>query len=829
MGEAFRCAKTCLIIILGTAFLSLIGGATYLNQVGFPGQYGNWLKSQLGERGLHLTFETLRYDLRRGLVATDVEFFSDGEDGQPVLTAREVIIDIDKTKAMRGKMKLRRIEVLQGTAQIPVDENGRLVTAREITGALVITDNDRAQVDQATGIIEGIHVSLSTDLKLPKGRDGASKLGDGPQHSNRILSFVLDELALWNINPKQPPRLTFSSRGDLGHPERISTSFALEAEKLARNDYQLNKLALAGDFKAQLVTLDKVLLEDFSGTATGKIDWSTQRREGRFDLTSTLQLQAFLKSCFGLELLTDLTLHESPVIDVIGTYSAPKDGPLSVSATGNAVIHRFNFLDAPYEGLSSEFSWQDGDLYLRDLEVSHLKGLLSGEILAQKNLVRYDLKSTLPLEAFRPFIKPGSGLDKATGAFEFREDSTLLVEAMGSIDRDNLKAWSALGKIHLEHVTYRGTSIHYLTSDYNFIPGETEYSNISALLNDERENARLRFGAKASSKLIADRILYNTGSRLTTISNLRGKTWPSPIVRIFSPKIAAYLEKNFQFHQPPSLALNGAIAGRGTDRSNTRFSVSVRTEDQTDYPFLGKNLPLNRLNADVTVLGADINVKNLSFTTLGGSANGSVFVSTKDKSDYRGSIKWDNLSFPQISRVYQFKEEEQGSLTGNIDFSGSGGGIRKFNADGLIGIRQGNLVSLPILGPLSPIIAGVLGDKQLGYERAKDASATFAIRSGVLQTKDFVAVSNSLNLTGEGWVDLATERMDMTVRLNARGLLGLLTIPLQPLKGVFQFRGTGNFSKPNWRSSPFTRPARGDNDPIFKPPGRAQIVTPPAR
>ena len=187
-------------------------------------------------------------------------------------------------------------------------------------------------------------------------------------------------------------------------------------------------------------------------------------------------------------------------------------------------------------------------------------------------------------------------------------------------------------------------------------------------------------------------------------------------------------------------------------------------------------------------------------------------------------MKWDQLSFPLVSRTYEFKEEEKGTLTGSIDFNGTANGIRGFNADGLIGITKGNLVSLPVLGPLSPVIAGVLGDKRMGYQRAKDASSTFAIRQGVAQTKDFVATSTSIVLTGEGWIDLNTKKMDMTVRVNARGLLGLLTIPLKPLKGIFQFRGTGLYSAPLWRSSPFIRPAKGNADPLFQKAGKAQVV-----
>jgi len=823
MGYAFRFAKTILMINFGVVFLGTICGVIYLNKVGFPGQYGNWLRSQLSDKGLHLSFETLHFDLRRGLVATNVEFYARAGDGNPMLEAGEVIIDLDKTKALRGKLSLRKLEVFDGTAKIPVDENGRMVTANGINGSLVITDNKRAQIDGATGLIEGIRVSFSADVKFqdlgkrdPEDRD--------PNQINKILSVVLDELALWTMADDSPPVLTFSTRGDLNHPDRMSTRFSLEAQNLARKDYQLNRLAIAGDFKGQLVTLDQVLLEDASGAAAGKIDWSVLRREGRFDLTSTLQLQAFLKSCFGIVILQNLTFEEAPLIDVTGTFSAPPGETFSVKAVGNCRVNRFQFLDSPYEGLSSEFSWQDGDLYLRDLKVRHTNGQLQGEILAQDNLVRYDLKSTLPLEAFRPFIEPGGGLDAAVSTLKFYENSTIAVDAVGSLDRNNLKDWAASGKVHLKDFTFRGTSMHYMSCDYNFIPGEAELSRISGLLNDQKEDARSRFRAASSEEVFADRVLYDPESRITTISNLRGRLWPTPIVRIFAPKTAEHLEENYRFHQPPTVVLNGTFAGRPDERHHTKLSVALRTEGRTDYPFLGKILPLHNVTADITVIGSGITVKNLAFATLGGTASGAVFVDASGNTPYRGAIKWDGLSFPEISRVYQFKEEEKGSLTGSIDFRGSRGGIRNFNADGLIGIRQGNLVSLPVLGPLSPIIAGVLGGKRMGYERTKDASSTFAIRNGVVQTQDFVAVSPNITLTGEGWLDLATKRMDMTVRLNARGLLGFLTLPLQPFKGIFQFRATGKYSKPNWQSSPFTRPARGQNDPLFLKAGKARIV-----
>jgi hypothetical protein len=827
MIHTLRVAKTTITLVLVAIVVAIIGGFIYLNQVGFPGRYGDWLRDELATRGIHLSFDSLRLDLRRGLVAKNVSFYVSAENRMPLLEAGEMTLDLDKTKAIQGEFKLRNIRVTGGTARIPVDENGRMVTARDINGSLIITESGRATIHETTGLIEGIRVTVSADLKLTK--DIGEDLPDDQQkalQSNHVLSLVLDELALWSIPHESPPELAFKIKGDLNHPDRLITTFNLKATDLTRNDYHLNQLMVSGDLQAQLVTLDEILLEDSSGSALGQADWSVSRREGRFEVESDLQLQHFLQSCFGITVLKNLTLETPPILKLTGTYAAPESKKFSVRASGQGTIGKFQFVGTPFTGLASDFSWHDGDLYLRDLEVTHRKGQINGSLLLESGLARYDMRSTLPLAAFRPFIKKESNLDKIISDLELSENSIVALDAVGTSDRTDLTSWSALGKVHLTNFSYRGTKFQHLGSNYNFIPGQVEFARTIAQLNDDQEPARRRFQGPPSDELYADRILYETSTRVTTISNLRGKIWPTPIIRSFTPSVAKHLEENYRFHQPPHLVLNGNFAGRKEDRAKTIFSVAATTEGQTDHPFLGEDLPLQNLAADIVVRGAGITVKNLTCATLGGSISGSVFadVNPGNTTTYKGAMKWDQLSCPLISKTYKFKEEEKGTLTGSIDFNGNAKGIRSFNANGLIAITQGNLVSLPVLGPLSPIIAGVLGDKRVGYEQAKDASSTFAIVKGVAQTKDFVATSTSIVLTGNGWIDLLTKKIDMTVRVNARGLLGFLTLPLKPLKGIFQFRGTGLYSAPKWRSSPFIRPANGNADPLFQKAAKAQIV-----
>lgn len=826
MIHAVRLIRTSLFLLVTVAALSLVSGLIYLNQVGFPGGYGEWISEELDRNGLHLSFETLRFEPTRGLVATKVSLFQDEARTTTLLEADEMVIDLDKTKAMRGTFKLHGLEITNGMARIPSKDPAKSLRAEGINGKLEITDNGHALLREASARIEGIEIEVSASLKLVEQRETAPSEKPGSQTSDLILGF-LEELELWTLPPESPPRISFQVEGDLNQPDRIQTTFQVEARNLSRRDYEIKALEFSGDLHGQVITLDRLRIEDESGVLEGQIDWSLDQRDGRVDLRSTLRPRDFLRQCFGPDLLPDLHLQDSPRLTLKGSYTVSEKGKLAVRATGKVAFGQCRYRETAYDRFASEFSWRDNNLFLRDLELASKDKLLRGNLIIRDENIEFDLNSTLPIEAFRPVIKPGTGLDLALQDLSFSPKSIVHVDLKGNLNQRDPRIWSASGEARLENLRYKKNSIHRLATKFQLDRNQAAFSDLVALPDDQDESVRRRHGGQPSGEIRADRILFQSSSDSVTITNLRGKVWPSPIVRIFAPKTAAHLAANYRFHQPPHLTLNGRFAGRAEDKDLTSFSVGVRTTGRTDYPFLGYHLPLNDLKADVMVQGERITVKNLTASTLEGTIEGAVScdVPSERKTAYRGDLTWSGISFRELSRVYQFEKEERGTLGGKITFVGVEGSARGFNAEGAIMIARGNLVSIPILGPLSPLMAGILRDKRMGYERAKNASGRFTVREGVLETKDFTAISTSITLTGEGWIDLHTDKMDMVVRVNARGLLGLISLPLQPLKGIFQFRGTGTFDKPNWRSAPFSRPPRGENDPIF----RKQNPTTPSR
>jgi hypothetical protein len=121
------------------------------------------------------------------------------------------------------------------------------------------------------------------------------------------------------------------------------------------------------------------------------------------------------------------------------------------------------------------------------------------------------------------------------------------------------------------------------------------------------------------------------------------------------------------------------------------------------------------------------------------------------------------------------------------------------------------------------LVSGVLNNRRAGFERAKSAFCNFKIKDGVLSTRDFRTVTTSLSFAGDGSVDLKNRTLDFTMRMNARGLLGLITLPLRPFYGMFQFRGTGPLKEPKWENVMFTTPP-AEQDSLLLPAPKARAV-----
>lgn len=1056
-------------LVIAASALFLVGvccGFVWLNNHGFEGEWGERIAAELARQGIHAEFESVRFSPTRGIIAKKVLFYTD--QSRTAVWARIPVLrfDVDRGKAFRGELQIRRVFLSDAHLSLPITTDGPALQISNLTGSASLDRENRLLLEGARGTLGGMNFLLDVEfdefdlVNLSKEREASS--------TSRRDDFAQDlftELARWSFPSNTPPELSLRLSGSLRRSSSIRTSFSLQANELTRHDYTMEQVRLEGTLDSRTLTVSELSFSEGSGKLDVRAHYDLQDKHGAYDLTSSLKIADLLRKGLNNHTLSEFTSALAPRIEAQGEWVISKEEGLMLSTVGNLEWDYFRFLGIPLDQLKTEFSWQNGDIYLRNLKVKHESGKLDGEILLQDDLIRYRSTSSLPFSAYRVFIE-GSGLERTLAKCAFTKDSKVMVEAEGTIQRSNLRNWDARGKISLEHFSYNevpmilAASEFYITpldsiftdvqAEFNyagsggdhrhqgppsgkmhatgirydaetklthldslqgtawpapilrlFVPGAadhvekhyrfrtppqlsasgvidvkkpglrtdvltrvvansaTDYDflgqtlqlndlsgtvrtrphlhDISALkfsifsgtgggsltiqenknrppsvsgriecnkinlaelgenyafanalqgsltanfefeaeeetpaqgergwrvvgttnLKDSSYNnvpirsasaefeisprgslwsgivlefdytnylLRRRHGGPASAVMMADKIRYDKKDQLTSLANLRGEIWPGPALRLVYPGGADHVDESYGFHRPPSLTANGVVDHRKPGL-RTDLKTRIVTRGTTNYEFLDRPVQLNNLSAIVRTRNRRYDVTDLNFRSFAGTGAGMITVRTRPgrPPSIDGGIKWNEMRLGEIGRVYGFEKAAYGTLTGRIDFTSVPGHTNALQGKGVVGLRNGQLFHVPIFGPLSPPIGGVLG-KKFSHEQARDASATFVLRNGVAYTKDFLTSTPSTTFVGEGKIDLVNKRVDMTMRMNARGLLGLVTLPLLPLNGLFQFRGQGPLKKPVWSSAPFTRPVEGKNHPIFRDPPKAQIV-----
>ncbi|MAT47300.1 MAG: hypothetical protein CMO35_07720 [Verrucomicrobiaceae bacterium] len=1055
--------KAATLALLALMILAAGVGLYLLNSHGFAGRWSERIGRELAQRGIHAEFESVRFSPTRGVIASKVRFFTDESRKEVYARIPVLRFDVDRGKAFRGKLQIRRAYLQDAQLTIPVSDDLSLQIS-DLTGRASVDRHNRLRLEADRGNLGGMNFQLNIaldDFKIENLRRGPESR-TGTERWSNFTSDLLKELNQWSFHDGAPPLLKLEVKGSLNRPTSIRTAISLTAPELMRNGYIMKDVGLSGELGNRSLTIDTLSFSDDTGNLSLQAHYDLEDKTGGYDGSSSIQISDLLRNFFQDDSLSEIISPRPPEINARGKFSIHEDG-LQLSAVGSLFCEHFSFLGIPFENINSEFSWQNGDIYLRNLTVKHQQGELTGEVKVQDDLIQYRAKTSLPFSAYRPFVREKSGLERFLTESEFTEKSRILVDARGTVWRSNLRDWDATGTFQVEDFRYNGIPITLATADFYMSPLDYIFDNVETIF-DYREHERSKeLNGPDSGVVTVRQIHFDAKTGLTRLSDLAGKVWPAPIMQLFIPKTAQQFAKTYRFRKPPHLEANGIIDHRkpgnrsevltsikadglmdytflgksleiaelsgavrssfhqneiidlkiktlggtvtgglthrsdpnrvtlrlqaqgldlsrisntyqfprevpgfltasiaaeatekqsaeserrwdmqgacnlgksscngvsisegstrfvvnpqgiyftdgklefdysdyvlknrygGPDRSTLRveqihherskriteivnlqgtawpgplisladprsgelidqmfgfrqpptLSASGRFDHKKpttetlldlrltspgvmDYEFLGKDLQLTAVSAAIRSTSNRHEVSDLSFRTFGGTGAGTIAVTrTPDQETLiDAGIRWDNMNLSEIGRKFAFEKDAQGAITGRLDFNTIANRKNTLNGKGVIGLRNGQLFNVPIFGPLSLPLGTVLG-KQYSHEQARDASATFVLENGVVLTKDLLTSTTSTTFVGEGSIDLNNQQMDLTMRMNARGLLGLVTLPLTPLKGLFQFRGQGPLKKPIWNVAPFTEPAGGRSHAIFKNPPRAEIV-----
>ncbi len=893
----FRNLRTAWYLLVLGLIIASVGALLYLNATGMPPALRKALENELAKQGIEASILRLRYIPLRGIEASKVEIFTDSSRQKRMVHLERLVFDLDKTKAMRGIIRLTHVELNQAELSLPIDPekpSGETLDITELNGKVLMGKNRMFEIKDASGFIGGIHLKVDATILGFRPVPNYDREDDQRGIHRRLMKTFVEELARWQLEKDAPPELQIKLSADATKWSDLKCDYVFSCPSATRDDLTLREIHAEGNFNQSLLTVQNFSAKDERGAMNATIDYDLEQRVGHYDATSSLNIIRMFYAVTRKRLLTDFSFAKAPQIQVRGTFALPQDAPIQLSAIGQIDCKNLLFRGSPLSSIKSEFSYRDQNFFLRNLEVEHNQGKLLGQVLWKNSrltikaegavpfavvrpmirehklapavealetsglkslsakvglvlsktekfqlehldisnialdhqlgqlkggiqlkeaLILYQLESTLPPTIWKPFF-PGQPLEKVLEDFQGSSASRHFVNLTGRADLNDMFNWAVQGTGKVENVRYRDVPVFSATTQLDLKHNHLNFSEINIDFDYRDYELYKTYKTTERGPVQCKSVTYDHEAGIVGIHDLRGYLFPVPLLRMFALPVAKTLEE-YRFHQAPPLAAEGNIDVR--NQSLTRLNVEIQGAKALDWKFLGKPTTFSQVRSKLLITGEAVTLNQLSAEVFGGDCAGSVVAHINGSKKFTADLRWNGLRMKNIAETHAFKEKGYGTLTGRINLAGVASDTSTLNGEGLCSLEKGELFAVPMFGPLSPIISAVLGDRRAGFERAKDAFCNFTITKGVIHTNDFATQTSNMKFTGNGDVDLNKDTIDMTMRMNARGILGIITLPLQPIiKGLFQFHGQGAMKEPKWEHVIFSTPPDEEKEALLR-------------
>ena len=211
-----------------------------------------------------------------------------------------------------------------------------------------------------------------------------------------------------------------------------------------------------------------------------------------------------------------------------------------------------------------------------------------------------------------------------------------------------------------------------------------------------------------------------------------------------------------------------------------------------DRVFRDSELPIHKMDARIRMDNAVLSLDPLKFRFAYGDVDGAIRMDGSDV-PIKGSIKA-TAKEVQVKRLFKLNDPSQfdiGNANATVDLTGSGNSVGD-----LLGAINGQVKALIGGGHISKtlmeeaalnvpniLIAKITGDQQI---QINCAAADFEANSGTLYSRLFLIDTDAAQINIDGTVDLASEKLDLTVHPDTKGLrLFSLRSPIH-VKGTFR-------------------------------------------
>ncbi len=760
------------------AFVLILGWTGwYLAKRGFGKEWRDRVSEELHKRGVEASIQRLTLDPVRGLIAQNVRIYDFKNRENTLAVISEVALDINYAALLHHQPFLNALDVRGAELTIPnpTAAPGTPKTQLKELRAHVYFPPEQIYVSQAEGIFCGVRISATGQLIKRSDYKSSEEISDEEWRQRLLLVHrIAEELRRFSF-PGEAPALQVKFAGDLSQFESVHAEATLQGDRLRRGDYEMTNLSLAAEWANQTLHITQCGWSDNAGNFSGRADWSRETGAAEFQGRSTLDAKRFLEAVGFPQLLADVTLNSPPLLELSGAANFAGEKP-KISVIGRLAVERFSYQTVPLLKLTADFSWDGERGMIRELRLRHESGELRGDLLDAPNDFRLTVESAIDPIVFRGFTSPEMGRFLAEWSWTRPPSIRFALHGPGR----NPETWTGDGSIATQRTRFRGASMNEASAALRLENGAFHLDNLRVVRDEGMGTGAIAYDFAHHEIRFKE---VRTALRLT-----EAIVWVDP----------KYFKEvtDYKFHHPPNLLINGVFHFLGG--INDHIEIKVDAPTGMDYVFLGKTLPFERVTGHLLFTDNRLQLIDLDGKLFNGDVRGAADISlARHDNHYTANLTLEGVDFPRLADLYFKYETKHGRLSGAYEWTGSGNDARLMEGTGTAKVTDGDVFAIPIFGPLSELISAIIPGA--GYSLARQARSTFTIKNGIIHTDDFKVSGKLFGMLGHGDIRFLEDKLDFDIRLEAGGA----GIVLTPMYKLFEYKGEGSITKPNWHPKRF--------------------------
>ena len=558
--------------------------------------------------------------------------------------------------------------------------------------------------------------------------------------------------------------------------------------------WKLDSLTVDPRWRGGVLTLPKLELRGYDGSATASVSVDARTREARARVESQLDVKR-LGPVLGAEAARWLEQfgwsHESPPLaQAEASVRLPvwTNGPVDWNAEviptlrlgGHASVTNGSFRGVEALWASVPFTHTNRVWQILGAHIQRPDGPVELDFTewSMAHDYRFRLKTAIDPAGVSPLFGDAVALALAQNV-RFTTPPELEAELWGRWREPERTGVS--GRLSAKRFNVRGQEVD------EFVAARIGFTNGWLRVEDA-------FVRQGTSTATLPLVRYDIPGKRLYFTNALTTLSPRNVTRAIGPKTARALEP-FEFAKPPTVMVSGVIP-----TEDDIEDADVRFETRADR-FHWWRLTATNLAATVWWRGQSLIVTNLDSGFHGGRISGNLAVDFSNSSD---SI----FRFDSVLAEVQLRSllAEVAPSTNRID--GIVGGrltVREAHSrtngpwigGGVARLRDGFLWDLPLFGGMSSALDRIAPG--IAQSRFNSGSASFSITNRTVRSQDMEFRSASMRLQATGTVDFDS-RLDAVMRaelLRDVPLLGpLVSLALSPMTKLFEYDVRGTLGKP---------------------------------